>query len=143
MHGLARIAIVGMLGAPGCSDDPCDMACVDAIHVTAHSDTAIQPSQFAMVGLCIDQACGTGKYDTAQLQLAGVMSARGTVATDAAGMDVTLEYTKGAMLHDGNVFGLDVYDDGVRVSAISDPVMYTAACSCKTLELALVLVPRI
>jgi hypothetical protein len=118
------------------------MACVDTIHVTAHSDTPVAPSTTAMVGLCIDQACGTGKYASETVQLSGVMTATATVTSTATGVDVSLDYTKGAMLHDGNVFGLDVYDDGTRVGAISDPVMYVPACSCKTLELEMTLMVR-
>jgi hypothetical protein len=135
------IAIVTACIALGCSD-PCDVACADTVHVTAHSETAVAPSATAMVGLCIDQACGTGKYASATVQLSGVMTASATITPAATGIDVALDYEKGAMLHDGNVFGLDVYDDGARVSAISDPVTYVPACSCKTLDLEMTLMLR-
>lgn len=135
-----RWAIAIVLAA-GCSD-PCDTPCMDMIHVTAHSDTAIAPSPTAMVNLCIDSACGTGTYAAAQVMLAGSLTATATATAGAGGLDVELDYAKGAMLKDGNVFGLDVYDDATRVDAISDPAMYGATCGCKTLALTLVLAPR-
>jgi len=51
------------------------------------------------------------------LQLSGVMTATATITPTTAGIDVALDYSKGAMLHDGNVFGLDVYDDGCGFDA--------------------------
>ena len=95
-----------------------------------------------MINVCIDQACGTGKYNATSVQLASVLTATVTATTGTGGLDVDLVYAKGALLADGNVVGLDVYDDAVRVDAVSDPVTYGATCSCKTLELALTLAPR-